>query len=230
MGQEKPTAATRPLVARVTLAVAIAAGCLSSALATPPTPARVAELCKDADGPAHCARLIEAEQMRALPSLAKRDGDTLRVTLFPSGARELVDTETLQGAKTFALWDYWSPVNTVVLLTTDLDRTGFALLQRATDRLTAVPAEPILSPDRQRVAVADFCAASCDNEISVWRIARDGIRRESTFRPGEPWNDVTLTWRGDETLEIEYTRKGQTQPEKTQRRLADAGWQRVEPR
>jgi hypothetical protein len=230
MEQEKPLAARRPLVARIALGIAMAAGCMSSALATPPTPARVAELCRDADGPAHCARLIEAEQLRTLPSLAKRDGDTLRVTLFPSGARELVDTETLQGAKTFALWDYWSPVNTVILLTTNLDRTGFALLQRATDRLTPVPAEPILSPDRLRVAVADFCAGSCDNEISVWLIGRDGVRRESAWKPVETWNDVTLTWRDSETLAIEYSRPGQPQPQKMLRSITDAGAQRSDAR
>ena len=55
------------------------------ALAASPTPEHVLELCLHAEGPAHCGRLIEAEQMKTLPDLATRDGDTLRVTMFPSG-------------------------------------------------------------------------------------------------------------------------------------------------
>jgi hypothetical protein len=195
-----------------------------------PTPARVAELCKDADGPAHCGRLVEAEQLKALPNLAVRDGDSLRISLFPSGTRELKDTVTVRGERTFAVWDYWSPVNTVVLFTTDLDRVGYALLQRATDRLTEMPSEPLPSPDRQRVAVADFCAAGCDNEVAIWRIARDGIRRESAWKPSETWSDVTLSWRDGETLELEFTRVGQTQSQKVVRRLADPSWQKSEAR
>ena len=31
------------------------------------------------------------------------------------------------------------------------------MLQRAVGQYTALPAEPVLSPDRQRVVVADFC-------------------------------------------------------------------------
>ncbi|MEO8751726.1 MAG: hypothetical protein ABI624_03515, partial [Casimicrobiaceae bacterium] len=52
-------------------------------MAMPPTPERVLALCAQVEGPAHCGRLVEAEQLKALPNLAVRDGDTLRVTLFP---------------------------------------------------------------------------------------------------------------------------------------------------
>ena len=129
--------------------------------------------------------------------------------------------------RTYAVWDFWSPVNTVVLFTTDLDRVGYALLQRATDRLTVLPSEPAPSPDRQRLAVADFCAAGCENEVAIWRITREGVRRESIWKPTEVWSDVTLNWRDGETLEFEFTRAGQTPSQKMQRRLADPGWQRV---
>ena len=61
------------------------------------------------------------------------------------------------GATTWYAVGYWSPINVVVLFTTDLDRLGYAVLQRATGQVTALPGEPSLSPDRQRLAVADFC-------------------------------------------------------------------------
>ena len=58
-----------------------------------------------------------------------------------------------------------------VLFTTDADRTGFLLLTRHNGRQYRLPAEPVLSPDRQYLVTADFCADGCDNELALWRIA-----------------------------------------------------------
>jgi len=204
---------------------AVALALCVSVHAAPVTPARVTELCVQAEGPAHCGRLIEADQLKSLPNLAIRDRGTLTVLLYPSGIRDFVDVESLHGARTWSLWDYWSAVNVVVLFTTDLDRIGYAVLQRTTGQLTAIPAEPSLSPNRQRLAVADFCRANCDGEVSVWRIARDGIRKESGWKPGADWSDVTVQWKDAETLTIEYTPKGEDKPRTVERRLADAVWQ-----
>ena len=150
-----------------------------SVRAAPVTPARITELCAQAEGPAHCGRLIEADQLKALPNLAIRDGATLKVLLYPSGSRDFVDVDTLHGSKTWSLWDYWSPVNVVVLFTTDIDRIGYATLQRTTGQVTALPGRTVAVAGpaarwRSRISVA----TNCDNEITVWRIARDGIRKE----------------------------------------------------
>ena len=195
--------------------------------AAPITPARVTELCAQAEGPAHCGRLIEAYQLSALPNLAIRDGGTLKVLLFPSGAREFVDVDSLRGSTTWSLWDYWSPVNVVILFTTDLDRLGYAALQRTTGQVTALPAEPSLSPDRQRLAVADFCRANCDNEVTVWRISRDGIRKELGWKPDANWSDVTVQWKDAETLAIDFTPAGGVKARTLERRMTDADWQRA---
>jgi len=213
---------------RVLLAVgpAVALAACVSALAAPVTPARITELCAQAEGPAHCGRLVEADQMKALPNLAVRDGGTLKVLLYPTGAREFVDVDTLHGSTTWSLWDYWSPVNVVVLFTTDMDRIGYATLQRTTGQVTAMPAEPSLSPDRQHAAVADFCAANCDNEVSVWQVARDGIRKELGWKPDAQWTDVSVQWKGDNTVVLEYTPKGEDKPRTVEHRLADPDWQR----
>ncbi len=198
--------------------------------AAPVTPARVTELCAQAESPSHCGRLIEADQLKSLPSLAVRDGATLKVSLYPSGTREFVDVDHLDGATTWSLWDYWSSVNVVVLFTTDRERLAYALLQRPTGQVTAVPSEPSLSPDRQRVAMADFCRANCDNEVSVWRVARDGIRKEYGWKPGADWSDVTVQWKDADVLVIEFTPKDATRPQTIERRLGDADWQRAGPR
>jgi hypothetical protein len=188
---------------------------------------RVLELCAQVDGPAHCARLIEAEQLKVLPNLAVRDGDRLKVTLFPSGAREFVDVSTFGDSRSYAVWDYWSPVNAVVFFTTEGLRIGFAVLQRATNQLTMLAAEPLLAPNRQHLAVADFCTDGCDNEITVWRVARDGIRKTLAWKPAAAWTDVTLQWNEPaDALTIEYTLAGEEKPRSQIRKLDAPDWKR----
>jgi len=209
----------------------LAAGALfvvlaGSVCAAPPTPERVLELCARVESPAHCGRLIEAEQLKALPNLAVRNGDTLRVSLFPSGTRDYVDSIASSNERSYALWDYWSPINAIVLLVTSGDTLSYAVLQRATGQITALPAEPVLAPDRQRVAVADFCATQCVNELSVWRVGREGLRKELGFTPAAPWSDVTATWKGGETLTVQYTLPGDDKPRTVERKVSAADWQR----
>ncbi len=208
------------------IAGACVAVCALTGRAASPTQERVLTLCAQADGPAHCGRLIEAEQLKALPNLAVRNGDTLRVSLFPSGTRDFVDTFTLTAERSYALWDYWSPINAVVLFVTVGEDLSYAVLQRANDRVTALPAEPVLAPDRQHVAVADFCAKKCTNEVTVWRVTRDGLRRELGWRPPAAWSDVTVAWKSGVTLTIEYTTPGDDKPQVLERRLSATDWQR----
>ena len=208
---------------RITGALLAAAACLAAA--APPTPEKVAELCASVEGPAHCGRMIEAEQMKALPNLAKRDGDTLAINLFPAGQRTFVDLAAVNSDKSYALYDYWSPVNAVVLLVTDGDDTSFSILQRANGQVTEVPAEPLLAPDRQRLVVADFCA-KCSNELGVWRIARDGIRKELSWKAPSGWSDVTAKWKDADTIVVQYTPAGATESRTQERKLTAADWRR----
>lgn len=194
--------------------------------AAAPTPERVMELCAQVEGPAHCGRMIEAEQLKALPNLATRNGDTLKVLLFPSGTRDFVDTLATNSEKSYALWDYWSPINAVVLFVASGDIISYAVLQRTTGQVTTLAAEPILAPDRQRVAVADFCAKQCANEISVWRVTREGLRKELSYKPSTPWSDVTAAWKDGETLAIQYTPAGEASARTIERKLTAAEWQR----
>lgn len=215
----------------VGVALAVCTFACACAQAAPVTPARITELCTQAEGPAHCGRLIEGEQLKALPNLATRDGRKLSVLLYPSGTREFVDVDSLHGDITWSLWDYVSSLNTVVLFTTVGDRLGYAVLQRYNNLLTAIPGEPSVSPDRQRFAVADFCREICDNELTVWQISREGIRKELVWKPdaagSAPWSDVSVQWKDVETLIVEYTASGEDKPRTVERRLADAQWRRI---
>ena len=198
----------------------------TSARADPIAPERMAQLCANVEGPAHCARIIEAEQLKTLPDLAKRDGDTLTVKLFPSGTRLMVDSLAADNERSYALWDYWSPINAVVLFVASGDDVSYALLQRASGQLTALPAEPVLAPDRQRIAVADFCSRKCTNEVTVWRVARDGVRKEMTYKPPADWGDVTVAWKDPDTLVLQYDPAGGGGRKSVDRKLAAGDWKR----
>jgi len=215
---------------RYNAAAVLLAGAAMHAPAAPLTPERVMALCAEVESPGHCGRKIEAEQLKSLPSLAVRDGDTLKVSLFPSGSKELVDAIAGANARSYALWDYWSNANAVVLFIADGERLSYGVLQRANGQLTTVPAEPVLSPDRQNLAVADFCTAGCTNQITVWRVARDGIRKVAAWSPPVTWSDVTVNWKDAETLAVQYTPTGEVTGRTVNRALNAPDWQRVEAR
>src|SRR2546423_5246597 len=134
--------------------------------------AQVTELCANAEDQAHCGRLIEEVQLKRLPGLAVRDGDDLKVSLFPSGTTTFRDSVAITGAKSFTLWDYFDRINAVVLFTTDGDQTGFLLLQRTNGKQYRLPAEPILAPDRPPPVTVDICAKICAGAVAAsgaWR-------------------------------------------------------------
>ncbi len=99
-----------------------------------------------------------------------------------------------------------------MLYTTDGDDVTFTVLQRATGRKTELPADPKVSPDRARLVTADFCDKRCVNELAVWRVTRDGIRKEWTWKPAEAWSDAVAGWKNAETVTIEFTVAGAQSP------------------
>ncbi len=207
-----------------TFGIVLAAFAVSSAHAAPLSQAEVTKLCSEAEGLAHCGRLVEAEQLKRLPGLAARDGSTLRITLFPTGQVTFTDVDTRSGGTSFALWDHYSGINATLLFTTQDDDASFVLLQRATGKQTSLPSEPALAPDRQRLATADFCETRCENRLVVWRISREGAVREAEWKPAETWADAAVRWRDPTTLVVEYTPAGASEPKTLERKLGEPGW------
>jgi len=189
-----------------------------------PTAVQVAQLCANAEDQAHCGRLIEEVQMKRLPGMAERAGDELRIALFPTGTVTFRDTVPVSGARTYALWDYLDRINAVVLFTTDGEQTGFLLVQRANGRQYRLPSEPTLSPDRQNLVTADFCADGCTGELAVWRVTRDDVAKTLAWKPATPWIDATAAWKDAETLRVEYTAEGAAAAATLERRLDAPGW------
>jgi len=191
---------------------------------TPPNRDELGKLCAEADDSAHCARLVEEMQLKRLPNLALREGPALKVSLYPSGSATFADTEALNGGRSFSLWDYVSEINTALLFVTNGDEVSFLLVQRATGKTTELPSEPKLSPDRARLVTADFCEARCVNEIAIWRVTREGVRKESSWKPRETWTDAIANWTSATAVSVEYTPAGAQASSKLERRLADSDW------
>jgi hypothetical protein len=206
--------------------VALAALLPSAGGAVPLAPEELSRVCAQAEGTAHFGRMVEEAQLKRLPYLAVREGITLEVSLFPSGVATFTDTEALNGGRTFSLWDFVNELNAVVLYATDGADASFVLLQRVNGRRTELPAEPRVSPDRSRLVTADFCASNCVNELAVWRVTRDSVRKEYSWKPNAAWVDAGATWKDAETIVVEYTSAGASSPATVERRLGDRDWLR----
>lgn len=209
----------RALAAVIGLAATIAS-------AAPPTTAEIEEICAPAEDTVQCARLVEAMQLKRLPNLARRDGRVLSIALYPSGTATFTDSEDESNGKIYSLWDYIDGLNAVLLYTSAGETTTFTLLQRTTNRRIELPTEPQLAPDRQRLATVDVCEKRCSNEIAIWRVTPEGIRKELTWLPAADWIDAGAKWKDADTLSIEYTTaKG---PGKIDRPLSDPSWKRLQ--
>jgi len=211
------------LAARITWALGVTVS--GALIAAPLSSDELAAACAQTEGQAHCARKVEAIQLKRLPNLAVRDGDTLKVSLYPSGTATFTDTEALNGGRSFALWDFFNEINTVVLFTTEADNSSFVVLQRTNGRRFDLPAEPKVSPDRQRIATADFCASNCVNELAIWRVTKDGVHKELSWKPAEAWIDAGVAWKDAGIVVVEYTRAGGAAGT-LQHRLTDPAWRR----
>ena len=196
------------------------------AQAAPIARADLIALCKDAEDQAQCGRLVEARQLKALSRIAERNGDELRVQLAPAGLTVFHDTINVSGARTYAVWDYLEDLDTLVLFTTNGDRSGFMLVQRHGGGEYGIPAEPVFSPDRARFVTVDVCPRDCDDEIAVWRVGPESVAKEAVWRPPADWTDASATWRGDGRIAIEYQSAGDSASHTVERRLADPSWQR----
>jgi hypothetical protein len=195
--------------------------------AAPIARADLVTLCHDAEDQAQCGRLVEARQLKSLSRIAERNGDELRVLLAPYGLSVFRDTVNVRGARTYAVWDYLEKLDTLVLFTTVGERSGFLLVQRRTGDEYRVPSEPMMAPDDRHFATADVCAQQCDNEVAVWRIAVDGVRKEAAWTPPATWSDVSITWRGADAIVLEYSLADEPRPRTIERRLDDPSWKKV---
>jgi hypothetical protein len=60
----------------------------------------------------------------------------------------------------------------------------------------------------------------------VWRIAREGVRKELAWRPAAAWEDVTVSWKDPETIAVRFVAPGGGEPRTLERKLTAADWRR----
>jgi hypothetical protein len=65
------------------------------------------------------------------------------------------------------------------------------------------------------------------NELALWRVTRDGVRKEVSWSPGEPWTDAVATWKDAQTIVVDYAVAGSDKRATLTRKLADTGWARA---
>jgi len=209
----------RHLLRALVLAVAAAA----CAHAAPPTRQAIEKACDDADTAAQCERLLETDQIRQFPGIAVRDGRVLKLKTRagapPVELRDAGNPDDESGAdyRAHAFWDYWRERNVAVVsvMTQGTDYYLAVDLDRGTPLRLA--AEPLLAPDGKRFVVADLCDKLCGNAIQVWRLDRDRLVQERSYKPAEKWYEADVAWRDASTLAIEYSVAA------PRRRLADPG-------
>jgi hypothetical protein len=205
-----------------------AAACACTlAAAVPPAPAEIAQICAAAEDQAHCGRLVEEVQLKRLPNLARREGSVLTVSLYPSGAATFSDSDDPVNGRSYSLWDYVDAINAVVLYTNAGETSGYTLLLRTSNRRIDLPAEPRLSPDRQRLVTADICPSHCANEIAVWAVSNKGVSKDLVWAPDPGWTDASAKWKDADTLTIEYTSAGSPAGAVLERKLTDGSWKRL---
>ena len=210
---------------RISALAAVACCAAPLALCAPLSNSELTEVCAQADDPAHCGRLVEEVQLKRLPNLARREGNVLTVTLYPSGSASFTDSDDQLAGRSYSLWDYLDAINAVLVYTTAGDTTTFTLLQRANNRRVELPTEPQVAPDRQHLVTADICEARCSNEIAVWRINREGIRKELSWSPGPNWTDAAAKWKDAATLSFDYVGTGGSGT--MDKKLDDPAWKHL---
>ena len=176
--------------------------------------AEIGEICAQAEDAAHCGRLVEGAQLKRLPNLARREGNALMISLFPSGVATFTDSDDPVDGRSYSLWDYLNGINAVLVYATAGDKASFTLLTRSNNRRYELPTEPQLSPDRQRLATVDVCQTQ-------------GLRKELVWN-ASGWADATAKWKDPETLAIEYSVDGATAAATVERKLSDPSWKRVQ--
>jgi len=165
------------------------------------TDQEIAALCRDADGTAHCGKLIEHAVLDRHPGVASRVGGVLRINLARGREIDLADGgKASPGGLDYSLWDVLDAPGYAVVWAQEADASRYLLVDREDGHIYKLPGEPMLAPDRSYFACADFCARGCVNELSLWKVEPHGLRRSATYRPAERWVDAGVRWQNRDTL------------------------------
>ncbi|MEJ2184788.1 MAG: hypothetical protein P8Z36_02515 [Gemmatimonadota bacterium] len=163
----------------------------------------VEQLCDTIDNALACGRAVEAYELPRAPTGVRRTGDSLMLPLSDGGVATFVDDARLQsGQANYHTYRAYYPAIGYYLVAHYMYEGGqYLLVNRRNGRRQAVFGVPVLSPDSQRLAVAnaDLEAQYTPNVLQVWHVEPDGLRLEWQVRPDD-WGAENPQWIAADTL------------------------------
>ncbi len=158
-----------------------------------------------------CSRYLENELAREHPQLFSRQGSKLVISLTSGGMKTYVDVADEKnhgvGGKWFNLVRYFPQIGYGLIAVQFYEGGTYYLLDLGTGRDEDIIAEPVISPDRKRIAVAnvDLESRYTPNVLSVFRLQRSGLITEFIAKPDD-WGPGNLRWIGNEEISfVQYT-------------------------
>jgi hypothetical protein len=192
-------------------------------------PDLAAELCDTIDNALQCGRAIEAHQLPGAPTGVHRTGDSLVLPLLDGGVATFVDdARPSSGEANYHTYrTYYAAIGYYLLAHYMYEGGQYVLVNRRNGQRQAVFGVPVLSPDNQRLAVAnaDLDAQYTPNVLQVWRVEPDGLRLEWQVRPDD-WGAENAYWLGPDTVAFTRVRRCDGVPCEEPARLVHAteGW------
>lgn len=158
-----------------------------------------------------CGRAIEGYELPRAPTGVRRADDSLVLPLANEGAATFLDVDAAQmdpdQASYYTYRAYYSGIGYYLVAHYMYEGSQYVLVSRRTGRRQPVFGIPVLSPDSQRLAVAnaDLVAEYTPNVLQVWRVGPDGLGLEWQVRPDD-WGAEDPHWLAPDTLAFKRVR------------------------
>lgn len=171
----------------------------------------VDRLCDTIYNALECGRAIEAYELPRAPRGVRRANDSLVLPLANDSAATFVDDDAAQSAPDQASYHtyraYYAGIGYYLVAHYMYEGSQYVLVSRHTGRRQPVFGIPVLSPDSQRLAVAnaDLVAEYTPNVLQVWHVGPDGLRLEWQVRP-DNWGAEDPHWLAPDTLAFKRVR------------------------
>ncbi|OGI48644.1 MAG: hypothetical protein A2151_09790 [Candidatus Muproteobacteria bacterium RBG_16_65_34] len=156
-----------------------------------------------------CAQFLEKELGKEYPTLFSRDGLKLMVKLIDGGEKTYIDSaHQNDDAKVtwYSFVQYYPEIGYGLIEVQFYEGGTRYLLNLRTGKDTDIVGDPILSPDKKRIAVSnvDIESRYTPNVLSVHEVRPNGLTTEFLEKPVD-WGPGNLRWvTNQELLFIEY--------------------------
>ncbi len=167
-------------------------------------------MCDTIDNALQCGRAIETYELREAPNGVRRMGDSLVLPLGDGGVVTFVDDARPESgeANYHTYRTYYAAIGYYLVAHYMYEGGQYLLVNRRNGWRQAVFGVPVLSPDSQRLAVAnaDLEAQYTPNVLQVWHVEPDALRMEWQVQPDD-WGAEDPHWLSPDTLAFTRVRR-----------------------